>query len=720
MDAELAIPLHPPGIPAQQAATPEIPQGGMPPEQRLEMPIQDLSFPPLAQIEGSRPGGRVVLARVVAIVGAVGILYYGVAEMLAIVSYGSSMTFLQGVMVVFFALTLGWIAQAAGSAFAGLLPQKATPLAREDQDMGRTALVMPIYNEDPLRTTAAMRAMAEALDGMGAAEHFEIVLLSDSTKADAWIRETLAVDRLRRALGSLMPVWYRRRWANTGRKAGNLQDFVERWGGRYDHMVILDADSLVEAQTLVWLVRAMRADPSLGLLQTVPRLVGRKSLFARLQQFAGRIYGPPIARGASAWAGDDGNYWGHNAILRIDAFASSCGLPELPGRKPFGGHILSHDFVEAALMRRAGWKVRMACEMEGSYEESPPSLIDLAIRDRRWAQGNLQHAKVVGASGLRWHSRMHFAFGIMSYLSSPLWAMLLVIGFLLSVQAAFHDPEYFRYDFQLFPNWPRFDAERMLHLFMFSFAVLFIPKTIGFLQALLSFKIRNAVGTLELIVSVIVELLLSALYAPVLMLLQSRYVIEILTGRDSGWATQRRSEGAGTWKEAWRFHWGHTLAGVVLGVLFGVLSPPLLAWLAPVLAGMLLSVPLSRMSGSLSGGRGLARLGILTTPEEAQIPAIVRRRDELIVSAAALPEDGLALLARDEHARRTHLRANPSPPPVKRGHPDPDQLTARQKLRDARNLSEALGWLSPRERVYVAADEEMLQRLGQLPDFSQA
>jgi membrane glycosyltransferase len=708
MDAELAVPLQP-----------AVDPGGMPPEQPVDMPIQDLSCPP-PEREREWPDGRVVLARVVAIVATIAIMYYGVAEMLAIVSYGSSMTFLQGVMVVFFALTLGWIAQAAGSAFAGLLPQKRTPLSDQAQDLGRTALVMPIYNEDPLRTTAAMRAMAEALDGMGAADIFEIVLLSDSTKADAWIRETLAVDRLRRALGSLMPVWYRRRWANTGRKAGNLQDFVERWGGRYDYMVILDADSLIEAQTLVWLVRAMRADPSLGLLQTVPRLVGRSSLFARLQQFAGRIYGPPIARGASAWAGDDGNYWGHNAILRVDAFASSCGLPELPGRKPFGGHILSHDFVEAALMRRAGWKVRMACEMEGSYEESPPSLIDLAIRDRRWAQGNLQHAKVVGASGLRWHSRMHFAFGIMSYLSSPLWAMLLLIGFALSVQAAFHDPEYFRYDFQLFPTWPRFDSERMLHLFTFSFGVLFIPKAVGFLQALKSLKVRHATGTPELLASVVVELILSALYAPILMLLQSRYVIEILTGRDAGWATQRRSEGSGSWAEAWRFHWGHTLAGVVLGVLFGVLSPPLLAWLSPVLAGMLLSVPLSRLSGSLGAGLALAHLGILTTPEEAHIPAIVRRRDELIVAAAALPEDGLALLARDEYARRTHLRSNPLPPAGKRGHPDPDRLTAQQKLRDARNLGEALDWLSARERVHVASDAELLQRLAQLPDFSQA
>src|SRR5690606_2122972 len=223
----------------------------------------------------------------------------------------------------------------------------------------------------------------------------------------------------------------------------------------------------------------MSADPQLGLLQTVPLLVGRRSLLARLQQFAGRMYGPVIARGVAVWSGDDGNYWGHNAIIRIAAFAESCGLPELPGRRPFGGHILSHDFVEAALLRRRGWKVRMLPKVMGSYEESPPSLIDLAVRDRRWAQGNLQHAKVVGAAGLTMPSRMHLAFGIMSYVASPLWLVMLLLSFALSVQAGLHNPEYFPLEIQLFPNWPRFDAQRMLELFIFCMGVLLLPKALG-------------------------------------------------------------------------------------------------------------------------------------------------------------------------------------------------------------------------------------------------
>ena len=256
---------------------------------------------------------------------------------------------------------------------------------------------------------------------MGANEAFEIVVLSDSTNADAWIRETVAIDGLRRSLASVMPVWYRRRWRNVARKSGNLEDFVTRWGGRYDHMIVLDADSLIDAPTLTRLVQMMHADPALGILQTAPQLIGARTFFGRLQQFAACAYGPVISRGLAAWSGDSANYWGHNAIIRVRAFADCCGLPELEGRKPFGGHVLSHDFVEAALMRRGGWKVRMATDCGGSWEESPPSLIDVAIRDRRWAQGNLQHMKIIGASGLSFASRLHLGIGIMSYLSSPLW-----------------------------------------------------------------------------------------------------------------------------------------------------------------------------------------------------------------------------------------------------------------------------------------------------------
>ena len=423
--------------------------GGMPPETRLSMPSQDLRFPQ-RQLIPARSGGAVIFARIILAAISVGVTVYGVYQMLQVVRF-ASMTLLQGLMIFFFTISLAWIAFAAGSVIAGASKRRdpAPPPAEGTGDT-LTALVMPIYNEDPTRTTAALQAMAEALGQMGANGAFEIAVLSDSTDADAWIRETVAIDGLRRSLASVMPVWYRRRWRNVARKSGNIEDFVTRWGGRYDHMIVLDADSLIDAPTLTRLVRMMHADPALGILQTAPQLIGARTFFGRLQQFAACAYGPVISRGLAAWSGDSANYWGHNAIIRVRAFADCCGLPELEGRKPFGGHVLSHDFVEAALMRRGGWKVRMATDCGGSWEESPPSLIDVAIRDRRWAQGNLQHMKVIGASGLSFASRLHLGIGIMSYLSSPLWLLMLGIGFALAVQSHLIRPEYFNHDFQMF------------------------------------------------------------------------------------------------------------------------------------------------------------------------------------------------------------------------------------------------------------------------------
>jgi membrane glycosyltransferase len=576
---------------------------------------------------------------------------------------------------------------------------------------------MPIYKEDPRRTMTALQAMGEALAGIGANGGFEIVVLSDSTDADSWIRETLTVDRLRSALAGIMPVWYRRRWQNIARKSGNVEDFVKRWGGRYDFMIVLDADSLIDASTLLRLASAMQADPDLGILQTAPLLIGAKTLFGRLQQFAACVYGPVITRGLAAWSGDSGNYWGHNAIIRTAAFAQSCGLPQLKGRKPFGGFVLSHDFVEAALMRRAGWKVRMTTELGCSWEESPPSLIDIAVRDRRWAQGNLQHSKIIGTAGLSIMSRLHLGIGIMSYMSSPLWLLLLTLGFALALQAHFLRPEYFSQDFQLFPTWPRFDTELMMALFWFSMIVLLVPKMLGLLRALLTKRIREAAGgVVGVCASVLLEVVLSALYAPVLMLIQSRYVFEIFMGRDSGWKPQRRDSGGSSWLESWSFHKRHVLISCVTAAIIWFLSPALLAWVSPALLGLFLSVALSRASGSTTLGRLLERVALLRTPEESRRPPLVARRQELFAAAPALPDDGLRFLARNGVALAVHALGNLARPADLRGHPDPHALTAAQKLLDARTLEEALDWLTPAERVQVAGDQRLLDRLAALPD----
>ncbi|MDP9082229.1 MAG: glucans biosynthesis glucosyltransferase MdoH [Pseudomonadota bacterium] len=689
--------------------------GGMPPDAPLAMPAQDLRYRQ-SKREWQRSSAAVLYARFVLAAVFIGITTYGTYQMLQVVRF-ASMTALQGMMIFFFAVSLGWIAFAAGSVLAGASKRRdPEPQAKAGATPPLTALVMPIYNEDPLRTTSALQAMAEALDAIGANRAFEIVVLSDSTNADSWIRETLAVEVLRNALLPIMPVWYRRRWQNIARKSGNVEDFVTRWGGRYGHMIVLDADSLIDAPTLRRLAQMMDADPQLGILQTAPQLIGARTFFGRLQQFAACVYGPVITRGLAAWSGDSGNYWGHNAIVRMTAFAQNCGLPQLQGRKPFGGHVLSHDFVEAALMRRGGFKVRMATDCGGSWEESPPSLIDVAIRDRRWAQGNLQHMKIIGSAGLSFASRLHLGVGIMSYLSSPLWLIMLGIGFALAVQSHLIRPEYFNHDFQLFPTWPRFDVELMMALFWFSMAVLFIPKMLGLVRALFSRRIRRgAGGVIGVIASFFLEVILSALYAPILMLIQCRAVFEILIGRDSGWKPQRR-DGSTTWTDAWRFHRRHMFLSCLTAVIVYFLSPPLLAWVSPALLGLFLAVPLSRASGSEWLGKMLARFALLRTPEELEPPKLVARRMELLRAAPALPADGLRFLARHRDARLTHIKGNLSRPADARGRPDPHAFTAEQKLIDARSLDEAMDWLTPIERVEVAADARLLNQLALLPD----
>src|SRR6202795_816063 len=568
------------------------------------MPPQDLSYKPPRRA-WHWPGGAVLYARFILVTITFGVTIYGVYQMLQVVRF-ASMTLLQGLMIFFFAISLGWIAFAAGSVLAGA-SKRRDPQPGAEARSSLTALVMPIYNEDPLRTTAALRAMAEALVLIDAHRSFEIVILSDSTNADAWIRETLSVDLLRNSLLPIMPVWYRRRWQNIARKSGNLEDFVTRWGGRYDHMIVLDADSLIDAPTLQRPTRDMQAGPDLAIVQTAPQLIGAATFFGRLQQFAACVYGPVITRGLSAGSGDSGNYWGHNAIIRVPAFAQYCGLPKLEGRKPFGGFVLSHDFVEAALMRRGGWKVRMATDCGGSWEESPPTLIDIAIRDRRWAQGNLQHMKIIGSAGLSFASRIHLGVGIMSYLSSPLWLLMLGIGFALAVQSRFIRPEYFSHDFQLFPTWPRFDVELIMARFWFSVAVLLAPKLLGLITALSSRRIRRSGGgVIGVAASIILETILSALYAPILMMVQSRHVFEVFMGRDSGWKPQRRDGGGTSWGDAWEYHKRHMLLSCMTAAVVYVLSPSLLAWLSPALLGLFLAVPLSRASGSEALGRALS------------------------------------------------------------------------------------------------------------------
>ena len=698
-------------------------QPATPREAPLAMPVQSLRKFDRRERRSAvmpRPIGALALARLVIFGGAAALTVYGAREMYGVVAVGE-ITTLEWALVVLFVVNFAWIALAFASSVYGFVwLLRAPPLGSLPQRLeGKTAVVMPIYNEAPERVFAAVQAMCEDVRATGLGDNFDYFFLSDTTSPNLWIAEERALLAMRERLPDER-VYYRRRRKNTARKAGNIADFVMRWGAAYPQMLVLDADSLMSGATIVRLAATMEADPDAGIVQSLPLIVNRNTFFARLQQFAARIAGPVIAAGLAAWMGRDGNYWGHNAIIRTRAFADHCGMPDLPGKPPFGGLILSHDFVEAALIRRAGWAVYMLPRLGGSYEESPPSLIDLAARDRRWCQGNLQHARVLLASGLAFPSRLHLINGIMGYLASPLWMAQLLIGIVLVLQSRFIRPEYFTAEFSLFPTWPRFDYERALQLFELTIAVLLAPKVFGMIAAGVDPETRRGCGgVIRLFLSTVIEILVSAALASIMMVIQSGAVLQILSGRDTGWNPQRRDDGSIPFAAIVRRHRSHTALGVVTLLAAGVLSPSLVVWMSPTIAGLVLSIPLSWASGQMSIGVGLRRLGLLTTPEESGVPAILARANALsaqLATTRADDEDALKAIIADPALRKAHESFLPEAGRRRRGEIDVDEAVATAKLNDAQSLEDACVWLKRKERLAVLGDRALIALLARLPE----
>ena len=694
----------------------------MPEEAHLAMPSQGLlrySAPRRPAVRA--PAGGTWLARILIFGGALAVTCYGADQMYKVVSLGGT-TGLEWVLLVLFVANFSWIALAFSSAAVGLIWMLF--IARKPPELPpslttKTAVVMPIYNEAPERVFAALQAMYEDVAATGLGDAFDWFLLSDTTNPDVFVAEEKAFAEMRDRLGADAGVFYRHRRQNTARKAGNIADFVTRWGGRYDHMLVLDADSLMLGRAIVTLAASMEADPDAGIIQTLPLIINRNTLFARLQQFAARIYGPVIAAGLSCWMGRDGNYWGHNAIIRTRAFADHCGLPHLRGKPPMGGHVLSHDFVEAAFIRRAGYAVYMLPILGGSYEESPPSLIDLSARDRRWCQGNLQHSRIMFARGLHLASRQHFATGIFAYLASPLWMLQLLVGMVLVLQASYVKPEYFSSEFSLVPAFPRFDAERSLELFGITMVVLLMPKLFGLIQSLVQSETRRGSGGFfGLIISAVFEVIMSALLAPVMMLIQTGHVVHFLFGFDTGWDPQRRDDGSIPFLAIVRRHRSHVLFGLLALISGLLISPSLVAWMSPTIVGLLLAIFLSWATGLLSVGLGLRRIGLLTTPEERNRPHVVVRAAEILASLGAVPEEtenGLRILYDNRHLQIIHEGFQSGETPRRRGDISAEWALAEAKLNDAESCDDALEWLKPKERMAILNDDVLLRAFLALP-----
>jgi membrane glycosyltransferase len=705
----------------QPAPRPQ-PAPGMPPESPVEMPEQRLKdFDPASRrtfVDPVKSRSR-LWPRLVVLGGAAVITAIATFEMGTSLTLGG-LTVLKALVLLLFAINTGWIAVTFVSATAGAIlvdrRRGRTPI-RPGPIRGRTAVLMPTYNEDAERVFASLEAMAAGVQALDPRAPFDWFVLSDTTNPAVALAEESAVVELRARLGEGVPLYYRRRRRNIARKAGNIADFCRRWGGAYNYLIVLDADSLMEPAVMLELARRMEADPDAGLIQTVPRLVHGKSLLARLHQFAGRVYGPVIASGLAWWSGREGNYWGHNAIIRREAFTGAAGLPLLSGKPPFGGHILSHDFVEAALIRRAGWTVIIADDLQGSYEETPPSIIDFAVRDRRWCQGNLQHARIVPAKGLHWVSRFHLVTGIFSYAASLLWLLLIVCGLLLAVQVRATTLDYFQNPYQPFPTWPQIDPQLELQLLAFTAVLLLGPKAMGLLSVLRDPVVRQqSGGGLKLFASFLFEVIVSALIAPIMMMIQSGIVFSVLLGRDSGWKPQRRDDGGFTLAELWRRHRWHMAGGLVLAIAAYFVSPAMLAILSPAVAGLLLAVPISAITASTRIGRAARRFGLLQTPEEIARPEIgraaMRRRLAHREIVAATPD--IRGLVRDDWRRRHHLALVDAGKDRRRGEIDPIEAIAAAKLGEARTLDEALAYLGPDEQAVALATPALFERLSLL------
>jgi membrane glycosyltransferase len=581
-----------------------------------------------------------------------------------------------------------------------------------------TAIVFPIYNEEAVRVCEGLRATYESLEKTGQLERFDFFILSDSNNPDKWVEEERRWFELVRDLDALGRIYYRRRLINEGKKSGNVRDFLNAWGRRYRYFIVFDADSLMRGETVVDLVKLMETHPDVGLIQTVPALVNAESLFGRIQQFANRLYAPIFITGLNFWTQGFGNYWGHNAIIRTEPFMQYCDLPHLPGVRPFGGQILSHDFVEAALLLKENWQCWLAYDLEGSYEEAPQAMVENAQRDRRWCQGNLQHSLLLPARGLRGISRIHLLLGIFGYLASPLWLLFLLtfnIALWSKLGTGLSDITVAgRIQFIQLTG-----LEHAFLIFIICLSVLFLPKILALLDLAFDRPRRLAfAGIRHAAASAVMETIFSALHAPLQMLWHSQFVATLLMGIGVHWGPQIRTADGLAWRAAVRAHWQHTLIGFVWGVVVWHIDPLTFWWFAPVAAGMVLSIPLSVFTSRRSWGERARLFGLFLTPEEIapppEIAALRTRMDALERAGETAPRQkfaGLAEAVLDPYVNAIHVsllrekRLNPeySAALAKLSADQPETRVLAEKL-----LAGGPDALKPHETLLVLSDADTM------------
>lgn len=529
---------------------------------------------------------------------------------------------LQYGQIALFALLFAWVSAGfftAAMGFVVMLRGDRHSLSRHDvmhdpvRADARTAVIMPICNEHVSTVFAGLRATCESLAATGAQRLFDIYILSDSNDPDIRSAELAAWGELRATLGDNARIFYRWRQRRTKRKAGNVADFCRRWGSNYRYMVVLDADSVMSGDCLLTLVRLMEANPKAGIIQTAPQAVGHATVHARSQQFASRVTGRLFTLGMQYWQLGESHYWGHNAIIRVEPFMKHCGLAPLPGRGALSGEIMSHDFVEAALMRRAGYHVWLVTDLPGSYEQQPPNLIEELQRDRRWCQGNLQNARLIAEPGLHGVHRAMLATGAMAYGSAPLWLAFVVLGAALWLTGG------------LQASVTAFGMPLAVGgLWAGTLTMLVLPRVLGILGIVLRHEQRFFGGTGALIKSAFIEAGLSVLQAPVRMVAHSMFVFAALTGWRIDWKSPPREAQSIPWRDAARRFAPSCMVVLLAALTVAAVNPAAVLWMAPIALPLLFAVPLAVFTSQERLGERVRSYGLLTIPEESWTPAVLR------------------------------------------------------------------------------------------------
>ena len=678
------------------------------------------SHPPVAILRGDAERQWIFLTGVVIVTGFATWLF---ADLL----WTGGLDFIDRLLLLIFVPLFGFVAFGSLQAMTGFFvllagrgrdPRSICRLLDAEppdlEELPATALVLPIYNEDVTRVYEGLRAIYLDLVRTGAIDRFDFFILSDSTDPSKWVEEEVAWLDLCKQLNGFGRIFYRKRAVPLNRKSGNVSDFLRRWGRSYRYMVILDADSLMSAHTLVRLVTLMERHPQAGIIQSVPVPVQGRTFFARMMQFASTLYGPLFQVGQNYWQGCSGNYWGHNAILRTAPFMEHCQLPPL--QHGTRARFMSHDYVEAALMRRAGYEVWIACELDGSFENLPPTLIDHARRDRRWCRGNLQHGWLLTARDLHPISRLHLAQGILAYWSSPLWLLFLALGttqFALFRWRAYHQ----RYD--LDPSAPFLDPGSQhlaLLLFLLVMVMLTLPKFLAVARVVANRAGRRAYGSpLALVAGVAIEHLVSVVMAPIFMLFHTTFVFEVLTGRNIAWNTQTRDSDDGIdWRGIFRSHGAHTAVGIVWALVALRIHPTFFWWMSPITFGLMASVPISALLSWPAAGQLLRRIGLFRTPAERARPPVVAHvernlgavRARRIEPPALLQEHyGFLQVALDPYINAAHVSLQ------RQKRRLPHSLTRYLDELIARSLARGPASLSRREQMALLRNAEAVASL---------